>query len=196
MTSVLCLHYDPCGESQWCVDAPHTKHTCARGSTKILYSAHQKSHEDPFLLMCIHTELNCTQPTCVDNRKEGRLFSPCRQSLEELFICSTYLYLCESHHISLHWRICEHVCMGFIFRTDISDTHCHLTMILQSVQMVGLTVFYLMWFSNYNCNLVESLLIIHYLSNSINLLKWTWDFTQRLTLKIKIVWTRKNLIAG
>ena len=59
VTTVLCLHYDPSGESQRYVDATHTHkyvHTCARGRTKILHSAHQKSHEDTYyLLRCTHT---------------------------------------------------------------------------------------------------------------------------------------------
>lgn len=69
VTSVLCLHYDPSGESQRFVDATHTHAcTCTRGRTKILHSAHQKSHEDS----CAHTQLNSTQPSSVDKMGKKR----------------------------------------------------------------------------------------------------------------------------
>ena len=83
VTTVLCLHYDPSGESQRYVDATHTHkyvHTCARGSTKILHSAHQKSHEDTYLLSCTHTRthtrtlLSSTQPTCVNEGRKSKIF--------------------------------------------------------------------------------------------------------------------------
>lgn len=84
--------------SQWEVTEMcrcHTRmHTCAKGSTKILYSAHQKSHEDTYLLMCghshTHTQINSTQPTCVDNRRKED-FCPSRRSLEELPISTACL---------------------------------------------------------------------------------------------------------
>lgn len=90
LTSVLCLHYDPSGESKRCVDATYTHTGTPAPGEALKYSTqHIRRALGQHIYSCAHTQIYCTQPTCVNKRKIRRCFSFCCQFLEELPSCNS-----------------------------------------------------------------------------------------------------------